>query len=66
MFIILSICLISLGPPIGLCEITNSAMSIAGMKELVDLEGFFISEMESYTAALKNKIDLMERLGDKL
>lgn len=41
-------------------------MSIAGMKELVDLEGFFISEMESYTAALKNKIDLMERLGDKL
>ncbi|XP_033159780.1 prolyl 4-hydroxylase subunit alpha-1 isoform X1 [Drosophila mauritiana] len=62
MLMILSICLISLSLPIGLCEITNSAMSIAGMKELVDLEGFFISEMESYTAALKNKIDMMESL----
>ncbi|XP_002094894.3 prolyl 4-hydroxylase subunit alpha-1 [Drosophila yakuba] len=61
MLMILSICLTSLGLPGGLSEMTiDSAKSIAGMKWLVDMEGFFISEMESYTAALKNKIDEIE------
>ncbi|XP_043649574.1 prolyl 4-hydroxylase subunit alpha-1 [Drosophila teissieri] len=61
MFMFLSICLTSLALSEGLSEMTiDSAMSIAGMKVLVDWEGFFISEMESYTAALKNKIDIIE------
>ncbi|XP_001972834.3 prolyl 4-hydroxylase subunit alpha-1 [Drosophila erecta] len=61
MFMILSICLTSLGLPGGLSEMTiDSAMSVAGMKGLVAMEGFLISQMENYTAALKNKIDLLE------
>ncbi|XP_017059163.1 prolyl 4-hydroxylase subunit alpha-1 [Drosophila ficusphila] len=39
---------------------TDPAMSIAGMKYLVDMEGLFINELTHYTKELKDKIDTIE------
>ncbi|XP_017111744.1 prolyl 4-hydroxylase subunit alpha-1 [Drosophila elegans] len=61
MCLILKICLVSLILPGALFEIlTDQAMSIAGMKSLVDMEGLFISELTNYANALKDKIDTIE------
>jgi len=59
----LLICLNLLAIPGGHFEMsTDPAKSIVGMKGLVDMEGFFISELTNYAKALKDKIDTIERL----
>ncbi|KAH8368643.1 hypothetical protein KR084_002866 [Drosophila pseudotakahashii] len=61
MFIMLLVCLNIVALPGGLFDmITDPAMSVVGMKGLVDMEGLFISELGNYARALKEKIDTIE------
>ncbi|XP_016926994.4 prolyl 4-hydroxylase subunit alpha-2 [Drosophila suzukii] len=61
MSLMLLICLNLLAIPGGHFEMsTDPAKSIVGMKGLVDMEGFFISELTNYAKALKDKIDTIE------
>ncbi|XP_016955325.1 prolyl 4-hydroxylase subunit alpha-1 [Drosophila biarmipes] len=61
MSIILIMCLNLVAIPGGLFEMrVDPAKSIVGMKGLVDMEGFFISELTNYAKELKDKIDTIE------
>ncbi|XP_017072030.1 prolyl 4-hydroxylase subunit alpha-1 [Drosophila eugracilis] len=57
MFLIFSLSLTLLSLPMGFYgQTTDPAMSITGMKGLVDMEGFLIGELTNFAKALKSKI----------